>query len=81
MATANRSTVALKQCVTALLTDPLAGHDSLENRDGRRTIRAVTFTVKTFPSKFFALSKSFINNRFPQVENSSEEGEKMMSEE
>ncbi len=58
---------------------PYAGHDSLENRDGRRTIRTAPRAVKhflekkfrpVFPALLAPLSAfgNFIHSRFPQVE-------------
>jgi hypothetical protein len=44
----------LKRRVTASPADPRAGHDSLENRDGSRTIRTRPDTVKTFLRKTFS---------------------------
>jgi hypothetical protein len=38
--------VALSGRVTASVADPYAGHGSLENRDGRRTIRIDVRPVK-----------------------------------
>jgi hypothetical protein len=44
----------LKRRVTASPADPLAGHGSLENRDGSRTIRTRVWAVKTFFRKSFS---------------------------
>jgi hypothetical protein len=61
----------LKRHVTASSADPLAGHGSLENRDGRRTIRRRLYPVKRFFKKnIFAFFPGF-SAILPHAETSS----------